>query len=162
MGPACLRPWHRLQIYAVSSGYALAQVRQKWWGWEIIAAMTVNTSKIKNSDGSNEGNNHHAMPENMTHTPWRHGSSTKERKKGLNTRSWPISFGEFSPKMGLSYCPQIVSNSRANPRFGNKRINCCYGDIFCHGIFFWVFQIRFKIKAFTAYHQSYQATYWPH
>lgn len=54
----CLGPYHRLQIYAVLSVYALAQVRQRWWGWEIIAAMTVNTSKIKNSDGSNEGNNH--------------------------------------------------------------------------------------------------------
>lgn len=92
MGPACLRPWHRLQIYAVLSGYALAQVRQKWWGWEIIAAMTVNTSKIKNSDSSNEGNNHRAI-EDVTHTPRRQGSSAKERNKGLNDTADPFHFG---------------------------------------------------------------------
>lgn len=102
MGPAFLRPWHRLQIYAVLSGYALAQVRQKWWGWEIIAAMTVNTSKIKNSDSSNEGNNHHAMLENMTHTPWRQGSGVKERNKGLNyTQPTHLILGILSKNVSL-------------------------------------------------------------
>lgn len=68
-GVICLRPYHSLQIYAVLSGYALAQVRQKQWGWEIIAAMTVNTSKIKNSDGGSDGNNHDVMLKNITNTP---------------------------------------------------------------------------------------------
>lgn len=141
----CLGPYQCLQIYPVLSGYALAQVRQRWWGWKIIAAMTVNTSKIKNSDGSNEGNNYDMMLENITHTPGCPGSSIKEQKQIAEEHT-----GDLFWEKCVSYCLQIVSNSSTNPRFGNKRINCCYVGIFLaiFSIFFWVFQISFKIKAF--------------
>lgn len=138
-------------------------VRQKQWGWEITAAMTVNTSKIKNSDGGSDGNNHDMMLKNITHTPWHPGSSIKEQNKWINTHSWPISFREVSPKLWLFYCLQIVSNTSTNPCFGNKRINCCMGIFIAMVSFSGYFRYTLKKKKpFRAYHKRYQATYWLH
>lgn len=121
-------------------------VRQKQWGWEITAAMTVNTSKIKNSDGGSDGNNHDMMLKNITHTPWHPGSSIKEQNKWINTHSWPISFREVSPKLWLFYCLQIVSNTSTNPCFGNKRINCCMGIFIAMVSFSGYFRYTLKKK----------------